>query len=75
MARLFGTDGVRGEYGKNLTDALARALGHAAATVLGENASKPRILIGRDTRASGPALERALASGIAAAGGEAPPAR
>ena len=71
MGRLFGTDGVRGVYGENLTDALARSLGHAAATILGESVAKPRILIGRDTRASGPALERALAAGIAAAGGEA----
>jgi len=71
MGRLFGTDGVRGVYGEDLTDPLARSLGHAAATVLGERATKPRILIGRDTRASGPALERSLAAGIAAAGGEA----
>lgn len=71
MGRLFGTDGVRGTYGTDLTDAIARALGHAAAKVLAHDASKPRLIIGRDTRASGPALERALASGIAAAGGEA----
>lgn len=71
MGRLFGTDGVRGTYGRDLTDALARSLGHAAASVLGASAAKPRILIGRDTRASGPALERALAAGIVAAGGEA----
>lgn len=67
MGRLFGTDGVRGTYGTSLTDDLARALGHAAATVLGDGS--PRIVIGMDTRASGPALERALASGIVAAGG------
>jgi phosphoglucosamine mutase len=69
VARLFGTDGVRGAYDLDLTDDLARALGHAAATVLGGEASHPRIVIGRDTRVSGPALERALAAGIAAAGG------
>lgn len=69
MGRLFGTDGVRGAYGSTLTDDLARALGFAAATVLGGEATHPRILIGRDTRASGPALERALAGGVAAAGG------
>ena len=71
MGRLFGTDGVRGTYGSDLTDALARSLGHAAATVLGNGSAKPRVLIGRDTRASGPALERALAAGLAAANGEA----
>jgi phosphoglucosamine mutase len=67
VARLFGTDGVRGVYGEDLTDDLACRLGHAAVTVLG--GEHPRLLIGRDTRASGPALERALSSGIVAAGG------
>ncbi|HEV2685275.1 MAG TPA: phosphoglucosamine mutase [Actinomycetota bacterium] len=71
MARLFGTDGVRGTYGQDLTDDIARGLGHAAAAVLGRDHPKPQLLIGRDTRASGPTLERALAAGIAAAGGEA----
>ena len=71
MGRLFGTDGVRGTYGQDLTDDIARGLGHAAAAVLGRDHPKPQLLIGRDTRASGPALERALAAGIAAAGGEA----
>ncbi|MGZ4210252.1 MAG: phosphoglucosamine mutase [Actinomycetota bacterium] len=71
MGRLFGTDGVRGTYGLDLTDHVARGLGHAAAAVLGRDHPKPQLLIGRDTRASGPALERALAAGIAAAGGEA----
>lgn len=70
MGRLFGTDGVRGTYGDDLTDDLARSLGYAAASVLGRSSAHPRIIIGRDTRASSPALERALASGIAAAGGE-----
>jgi len=65
-ARLFGTDGVRGVYGEDLTDELAYALGRAAASIL--TASERRIVIGRDTRASGPALERALAAGITAAG-------
>ena len=70
MGRLFGTDGVRGTYGTDLTDDLARALGRGAARVLGAGTTKPRLLIGRDTRASGPSLERALASGFASAGGE-----
>lgn len=69
MGRFFGTDGVRGAYGELLTDALARELGFGAATVLGGESVHPAILIGRDTRASGPALERALAAGIRAAGG------
>jgi phosphoglucosamine mutase len=69
LGRLFGTDGVRGAYGDTLTDALARELGFGAATVLGGDSTHPAILIGRDTRESGPALERALAAGIRAAGG------
>jgi phosphoglucosamine mutase len=44
-------------------------LGFAAASVLGGEKTHPKILIGRDTRASGPALEAALAAGVIAAGG------
>ncbi|HUZ83931.1 MAG TPA: hypothetical protein VMU66_04505 [Gaiellales bacterium] len=64
--RLFGTDGVRGVAGVDLTGELARALGAAAV-----QATRPgaRILIGRDTRESGPELERALVEGIVGAGG------
>lgn len=69
MGSLFGTDGVRGTYGSTITDELAHALGFAAASVLGGEKTHPRILIGRDTRASGPALEQALAAGVVAAGG------
>ena len=70
MARLFGTDGVRGPAGE-LTDDLVAAIGHAAVVVLNEHgAPKPRVLIGRDTRASGPRIEAALTAGIQAAGGE-----
>jgi phosphoglucosamine mutase len=67
--KLFGTDGVRGEAGTFLTAELATLLGHAATASLG--AERPRILIVRDTRESGPMLEAALAAGIAAAGGDA----
>jgi phosphoglucosamine mutase len=65
---LFGTDGVRGVAGVDLTTALARDLGAAAAAWAGEDA---RVLIGRDTRESGPELEDALAEGIVSAGGRA----
>ena len=67
--KLFGTDGVRGEAGTFLSADLAQKLGKAAATSL--PAERPQVLIVRDTRESGPMLEAALASGIAAAGGEA----
>jgi phosphoglucosamine mutase len=67
--KLFGTDGVRGEAGTFLTAELATLLGHAATASL--EADRPRVLIVRDTRESGPMLEAALAAGIAAAGGDA----
>ena len=68
MRKLFGTDGVRGVAGVDLTADLARDLGAAAAAWAGEGA---RVLIGRDTRESGPELEDALAEGIVSAGGRA----
>jgi phosphoglucosamine mutase len=67
--KLFGTDGVRGEAGTFLTAELALALGRAATASL--EASRPQVLIVRDTRESGPMLEAALAAGIAEAGGDA----
>src|SRR5215211_7669608 len=67
--RLFGTDGVRGPVGELLTPELAVALGRAAAAETGVD--RPQVVIVRDTRESGPMLESALASGIAAAGGDA----
>lgn len=65
MARLFGTDGVRGVAGSELTRELAVALGRAAVRKLG-----PSVLIGRDTRVSGPMLEQALVDGICMEGGQ-----
>jgi phosphoglucosamine mutase len=64
--KLFGTDGVRGEAGVDLTAALARDLGGAAARFAGAGRA---IVIGRDTRESGPMLEQALVEGIVSAGG------
>lgn len=61
MALRFGTDGVRAEALTELTPDFARALGAAAAQILdGES-----IVIGRDTRESGPELQRAFAEGVA----------
>jgi phosphoglucosamine mutase len=65
--RYFGTDGVRGIVGQDLTPALVERLGRAAAYWCGAG----RIFVGRDTRASGVELERVLADGIASAGGHA----
>jgi phosphoglucosamine mutase len=72
VERLFGTDGIRGIAGKDLTEDLARRVGTAAALVFrGHGDERPRVVLGRDTRVSGPELEDALAEGIEAAGGHA----
>jgi len=69
--KLFGTDGVRGVAGEQLTADLALALGRAVtATAHEAGAERPRVLVIRDTRESGEMLEAALAAGAAAAGGE-----
>ena len=66
MARLFGTDGVRGVANTQLTCDLAFKLGQAAAAFQGKT-----ILIGKDTRLSGDMLESAVAAGIMSMGGTA----
>ena len=72
MARLFGTDGVRGEANAKLPPELAYRLGRAATIYFGQHAAGvPQILIGRDTRISGEMLEAALVAGICSAGGRA----
>lgn len=72
MARLFGTDGVRGEANSELSPELAYRLGRAATIFFGrETEARPVILIGMDTRVSGPMFEAALAAGICSAGGKA----
>jgi phosphoglucosamine mutase len=65
--RWFGTDGVRGIVGESITEELVERVGRAATLWSGRG----RVLVGRDTRASGPALEAALARGIVDAGGTA----
>lgn len=70
MGRLFGTDGVRGAFGRDLTTDLARELGRAAVVALARyERGAPTFVIGRDTRASGEPLEAALVEGITRAGG------
>jgi phosphoglucosamine mutase len=63
---LFGTDGVRGPAGEKLTADLALRLGRAAASLT--DRERPRALVVRDTRESGPMLETAVAAGLASAG-------
>ncbi|AFA72631.1 phosphoglucosamine mutase GlmM [Gordonia polyisoprenivorans VH2] len=67
MARLFGTDGVRGLANAELTTELALRLASAAAFVLGTG-PRPRAVVGRDPRASGEMLEAAVCAGLAASG-------
>ena len=69
MARMFGTDGVRGVANTELTADLAMKLGAAGTCVLAESSSDPLIVIGRDTRISGEMLEEALTAGILSMGG------
>ena len=72
MARLFGTDGVRGVANRDLTVSLALNLAQAAALVLGETARsegrRPIAIIGRDPRISGEYLAAAVATGLASSG-------
>ena len=72
MARLFGTDGVRGVANRDVTAELALDLSVAAAHVLGSigafEGHRPRAVIGRDPRASGEFLSAAVAAGLASAG-------
>lgn len=72
MARLFGTDGVRGVANTELTGELAFRLGRAGAYVLTkEKKNAPRILVAMDTRISGDMLENALVAGICSVGAHA----
>jgi phosphoglucosamine mutase len=67
QSRLFGTDGIRGRANEEpLTPERAVAFGRAVAAKFGRP-EKP-IVIGRDTRLSGPMLEQAVAAGVAAMG-------
>ncbi|MFF3664130.1 phosphoglucosamine mutase [Microtetraspora malaysiensis] len=77
MGRLFGTDGVRGVAGRDLTAELAMDLSVAAAHVLGDAGAfhasvgrrgRPIAVVGRDPRASGEFLEAAVVAGLASSG-------
>src|SRR5262245_21857592 len=67
MGKYFGTDGIRGKAGEPPLDAATvQRIGRAIVRALGTR--EPRVLIGRDTRESGPAIEQHLAAGLAAEG-------
>jgi phosphoglucosamine mutase len=72
MARLFGTDGVRGLANAELTPELAMSVAAAAARVFTEHDRSHRqvAVLGRDPRASGEMLEAAVAAGLASAGAD-----
>lgn len=68
MNRLFGTDGVRGVANEFLTPELAFALGRAGGFALAARGARRPVLVGRDTRLSGPMLEAALCAGLTSVG-------
>ncbi len=70
MTRLFGTDGVRGVANRDLNCELAYKIGAVGAYVLTNEVHSPRILIGMDTRKSGPMLGAALSAGVCSVGGD-----
>lgn len=70
MRKLFGTDGIRGHADTDLTDDLVRDIGRAVAVWAREGAATPRIVVGRDTRPSGPRVEAAFVDGATAAGAD-----
>ncbi|TNC28727.1 phosphoglucosamine mutase [Amycolatopsis alkalitolerans] len=72
MARLFGTDGVRGLANGDLTPELALAVAASAARVLAahDRSHRPVAVVGRDPRASGEMLEAAVVAGLASAGAD-----
>ena len=69
MGKLFGTDGIRGIAGKDISCEFAMKIGRAVAYALTKHQeNRPKILIGRDTRISGQMLESALIAGICSSG-------
>ena len=71
MARIFGTDGVRGLANVDVTAPLALQLSMAAASILGADSPperRPVAVVGRDPRASGEFLSAAVVAGLAASG-------
>lgn len=70
MGKYFGTDGVRGVANSELTPELAFKLGRCGGYVLTKDKSRPKVLIGRDTRVSGHMLEGALVAGLLSIGAE-----
>jgi phosphoglucosamine mutase len=70
MGKYFGTDGIRGVANEALTPELAFKIGRCGGYALTKQVSKPKVLIGRDTRISGVMLEAALVAGLLSIGAE-----
>lgn len=68
MGKYFGTDGVRGVANRELTPELAYKIGRCGGYVLAGKADKPKVVIGLDTRISGPMLEASLIAGLLSIG-------
>lgn len=68
MGKYFGTDGVRGVANAELTPELAYKIGRCGGYVLTKEAHQPKVVIGLDTRISGPMLEAALIAGLLSIG-------
>jgi phosphoglucosamine mutase len=72
MGKIFGTDGIRGRAGEYpMTEEMAIRLGRAIALTFTGAEGPSKIIVGRDTRLSGPMLEAALVSGIRSTGTDA----
>ena len=71
MARLFGTDGVRGVANSELTPELAFQLGRVATFVITKGVKQGKVIVGMDTRRSCDLLEAALVAGICSVGSDA----
>jgi len=69
MGKLFGTDGIRGKADEYpITEEMAVRVGRAVAMTFKKSGKPSKIIVGRDTRLSGPMLESALVSGICSVG-------
>lgn len=70
MNKYFGTDGIRGVANKSLTPETAFKIGRIGGYIFSEEGKKPKVLIGYDTRISGPMFEGALIAGLLSIGAE-----
>lgn len=68
MARLFGTDGVRGVAGTELTSLLAMNIGIALAYILKRNNENVKVLVGNDTRISKDMIVNSISAGLSSKG-------